>query len=147
MTRYPSRKEVNDHQRAELDRLRRETVYAEYEDPKSPAIDYRAVVGERGYTSPSPGPGETNPLLREHAQLLRRACEYPNDGLGKHYKALGVGIEKGNSLLRHLTAAGYVTVCKSKQSGPSGGRRRYLLVLTPNGRHMLEAYDQKNAEA
>jgi hypothetical protein len=142
-THYPSRQEVAQRQSAELERLRRETVSAEYETPASPPIYYLAVVGEKGYAATKPGAVATSPFLGEHIQLLRRAIERPSEGLANHYRAIGVGIAKGNSLLRDLKAAGCLIVRKEKSTYATGGRPRKVMVICQQGIEMLQAYEQR----
>jgi len=142
MTRYPSRQEVAEHQRPELERLRAATEFAVYEQPSSPPIDYHAIVRDKGYSPPAPAVSFM--LLEEHYRFLLSIRQRPADGLANHYKrGLGFGIPRGNKVLRDLVDAGCVTVREETRARIGPGRPRKIPSLTPTGIQLLEAYEPR----
>jgi hypothetical protein len=130
-TRYPSRQEVASHQRDKLQRLIEATVSAKEKASASPGLDYLAVLGERDHAATA--------FLADQVRFLRQIFDHQQGGLASHYKALGIGIEKGNALLRELRDAGYLVVHEDKSLHRAGGRPRKVPALTPLGIQMLQA--------
>lgn len=124
-TRYPSWEKVQKRLAAELERIRAETVYAEYAEPATAPIHYRSVVGEKGAIASQPAN-----LLADHFSLLSSIRANPQDGLRRHYDRIGVGIEKGNRLISDLKQAGCVEVRPLQSASPRGGRTRLVPSLT-----------------
>lgn len=143
MTYYPSIKEVEAHQRAEHESLKAATLLAEYHTPNSPPIFYRLVVGDIDHLKRQPGREAPAPFLDEQARVMRRVADHPNDGVASHFATLGIGVGRGNLILRQLEAAGYLSVHDQKSSGPGGGRPRKIAVLSASGLQMLKAYEER----
>lgn len=136
-TRYPSNHDVRKHQQHREAALRAECHYAEYDDTDLPAIDVWAVVGRK---SPSGSAAKPPVLLQDHAALLRRIALHPADGLRAHYEGLGISIDKGNRILRHLVSSHFVQI-EVVHSPLKPGRPRKVPHLTPTGQTFIEAYD------
>jgi hypothetical protein len=128
-----------------IEELRRQTVYAVYNDPPSPPLRFLTVVAGSGATSSrSSGscPAPKIPLAEEHFLFLCDARDFPEDGLKQRYERLQVGMGRGNRLLRELKNAGYVTVAEIPSQHPAGGRGRIVASLTRQGMAFITAFQQ-----
>jgi len=140
---YPSAEEIQRCQAAEFESLHRATVFAEYDDPPTLPIRYRAVVREKGFhtQAASGAPPRPKRLLDDHRRFITDIAISPRAGLKERYDRLGVGISRGNRILAELKEMGLVTVEAVKSTNPSGGRARLIASLTPAGRELLAALE------
>jgi hypothetical protein len=157
--RYPSRQEVLARIKPELDELRSATEYAEYRDSNAPPIHYQDYVDEKGAVpmdeEPRSNPETTSipqaksscPLLENQYLFMKEIHDNPGLGLKAHYDQIGVGVEKGNLLLKELKAIGCITVNTVKTSNPKGGRSKLVATLTEKGELILKAYELKSSKA
>ena len=141
---YPSTEEIQRCQAAEFESLHRATVFAQYDDPPTLPIRYRAVVREKGFqTHAAANRSPTRPkrLLDDHGRFMADIAKTSGAGLKERYDRLGVGISRGNRILAELKEMGLVTVEAVKSVNPSGGRARLVASLTTAGKEWLSAHE------
>jgi len=155
-TRYPSRQEILAKQKSKLDLLHSEKVYADYQESSAPPIHYQDYVGEKSApimnavprsspTTTSKAPAISScALLENQYRFLKEIHENPANGLKAHYNQLGIGVEKGNLLLKELKTIGCITINEVKTTNPKGGRSKLVATLTQQGELMLKAYEHKS---
>jgi DNA-binding MarR family transcriptional regulator len=138
---YPAYQEVLRKIQPELDRMRRESIVAEYADSSTPAIRYREIVGEKGAMKCRPA--EQYQLHADHFLFVNDIVKFESDGLKQRYDRLNWGIGRGNRILRQLEALGYVAVKEQRSANPNGGRSRLVPGLTDEGREFLKSYEAR----
>jgi len=152
-TPYPSRQEVLEKLKPELDWIRCQSVYAEYENQLTPPILYHEIVGEKGIYNRAAGvpkvKGSANSggqIFEDHYVFMDEVRKHSSDGLKAHYTRLGWGIEKGNRILREIKTLGYVVVNEARFPGQKIGRARHVVALTEKGVERLNVHGRRNAQ-